>query len=225
MILIFLGPPGAGKGTQAQLLEKKSGFRQISTGDLLRAHRSNKTELGLEAQGYMDRGELVPDDLIIRMMERELDGVNDAILDGFPRTVAQATALDELLQRKGRSLPGAILFDVDDRVLMERLAGRLTHVASGRTYHTKFNPPRVAGHDDVTNDLLVQRDDDKEETVRKRLATYHDQTAPLVKFYDRSDASGMLPGNRLTTVNAFGEINAIAAQIAAAAGVHPGVCS
>src|ERR1700736_5201033 len=141
MNLIFLGPPGAGKGTQAKVLEERCGYRQISTGDILRANRRDQTPLGIEAQSYMDRGALVPDDLIIRMMEPVLDAPGQVILDGFPRTVAQAQALDDLLRRKKKSAV-AVLFDVDRGVLTERLTGRWTHEASGRTYHTLHNPPR-----------------------------------------------------------------------------------
>src|SRR5579863_4000404 len=144
MILIFLGPPGAGKGTQAKILEEQFGYRQISTGDLLRKHRREGTALGKEAQGYMDSGKLVPDDLIVRMMDGELANVTDVILDGFPRTIAQARALDDLLRSKGLAA-GALLFDVPRADLEERLIGRWTHPASGRVYHERFNPPKKAG--------------------------------------------------------------------------------
>lgn len=207
MILIFLGPPGAGKGTQAKIIEERFAHRQISTGDLLRAHRAGKTALGREAQSYMDEGKLVPDGLIIRMMEEEIKTSSNVILDGFPRTVAQAVALDQLANSKGWSLPQAILFDVDESVLMERLVGRLTHAASGRTYHSTFNPPVVAGLDDVTGDALIQRPDDKEETIRTRLAVYKDQTEPLIEYYD-NPASG-----RLTSVDALGPIDDVTRRI------------
>lgn len=207
VILIFLGPPGAGKGTQAKALGDRFGFQQISTGDLLRAHRAQKTPLGAEAQGYMDRGELVPDDLIIRMMDAEFERAGDKlILDGFPRTVAQAKALDDLLRRKRRSAT-AILFDVDMDVLVARLTGRWTHVASGRVYHETFAPPKRAGFDDVTGEPLVQREDDKEETVRKRLAVYSEQTAPLIAYYDD-------PADpRLSRVNALAPIDDVTRQL------------
>jgi len=181
--LIFLGPPGAGKGTQAKVLEERFGYRQVSTGDILRANRREQTPLGIEAQSYMDRGALVPDDLIIRMMEPVLDAAGNVILDGFPRTVAQAQALDDLLRRKKKSAV-AVLFDVDRNVLTERLTGRWTHEASGRTYHVVHNPPKVAGIDDETGEPLIQRPDDKEETIRTRLAVYDEQTAPLIAYYD-----------------------------------------
>ena len=206
MILVFLGPPGAGKGTQAKILEERFGFRQISTGDILRANVRGGTPLGVEAKGYMDRGELVPDDLIIRMIEPELHKAKDVILDGFPRTVPQAEALDEMLHRLRRSAV-AVLFEVDMDVLTERLTGRWTHVASGRTYHERHAPPKVAGIDDVTGEPLVQRDDDKEATIRKRLAVYAEQTAPLIAYYDNPSDP------RLLTVNALAPIGEVTAQL------------
>jgi adenylate kinase len=181
--LIFLGPPGAGKGTQAKVLEDRFGYRQVSTGDILRANVHEGTPLGVEAKGYMDSGALVPDDLIIRMMEPVFDQPGNVILDGFPRTVAQAQALDDLLRRKKKSTV-AILFDVDTDVLTERLTGRWTHASSGRTYHVRHNPPKAHGIDDVSGEPLMQRPDDREETIRTRLAVYEDQTAPLIAYYD-----------------------------------------
>jgi len=183
MDVIFLGPPGAGKGTQAKILESEFGYRQLSTGDLLRAHRAQGTELGKTAQGYMDRGELVPDELIIKMVEGELSSGN-VLFDGFPRTVAQAEALDALLEKLGRRAM-AVHFDIDDELLFERLTGRWTHPASGRVYHEKFSPPKAAGIDDVTGEALIQRSDDKAETIRKRLDEYHAKTAPLVHYYEK----------------------------------------
>ncbi len=203
MILIFLGPPGAGKGTQAKILEEKCGHRQISTGDLLRAHRANKTALGLEAQGFMDRGELVPDDLIIRMMEGELANVADVVVDGFPRTVAQAEAFDAMLAAKHLTAT-AVLFDVDMSALMERLTGRWTNPRSGRVYHEKFYPPKVAGIDDEDGGPLVQRDDDKAETIAKRLDVYQAQTAPLIAYY---------ADKGMVTVNALAERDAVTKAI------------
>jgi adenylate kinase len=206
--LIFLGPPGAGKGTQAKVLEERFGYRQLSTGDMLRAHRRDGTPLGAEAQGYMDRGELVPDDLIIRMVEADL-AANPAevILDGFPRTVPQAQALDALLARLGRKAV-AIAFEIDRDVLTERLTGRWTHPASGRTYHVKHNPPAIHGVDDVTGEPLVQREDDKEETIRKRLAEYDAKTLPLIGYYEKS------PTTPLLRVDALAPIDVVGAQIA-----------
>jgi adenylate kinase len=183
MNLIFLGPPGAGKGTQAKVLEEHCGYRQISTGDILRRHVAEATPLGVEARSFMDRGDLVPDELIIRMMEHELENPAEVILDGFPRTVTQAQALDGLLARKKRGAV-AVLFDVDFDVLTERLTGRWTHAASGRTYHVLFNPPRVAFTDDETGEALMQRPDDRPETIEKRLAEYREKTTPLIGYYD-----------------------------------------
>ena len=206
MILIFLGPPGAGKGTQAKVLEERFGFRQISTGDILRANVRGGTALGVEAKGYMDRGELVPDDLMIRLIEPELKDAKKVIFDGFPRTVAQAQALDDMLARLRRDAV-AILFQVDMNVLTDRLTGRWTHVPSGRTYHERFNPPKRAGVDDETGEPLVQREDDKEETIRKRLAEYQEKTAPLIAYYD--DPSN----DRLETVNALAPIADVTGQL------------
>lgn len=206
MNFIFLGPPGAGKGTQAKILEERHGYRQISTGDILRANVRGGTPLGVEAKSYMDAGALVPDDLIIRMVDAELDQPGEVILDGFPRTVPQAQALDALLAHKGRSAV-AVLFDVDLGVLTDRLTGRWTHVASGRTYHERYNPPQVPRVDDLTGEPLVQREDDKEETIRKRLAVYTEQTAPLIAYYQAAKET------HLARVNALGPIEDVTAQL------------
>jgi adenylate kinase len=204
MILIFLGPPGAGKGTQAKIIEERFAHRQISTGDLLRAHRANKTALGLEAQSYMDAGKLVPDDLIIRMMEHELANAKDVIVDGFPRTVAQAEAFDALLAAKQLSAK-AVVFDVDQNVLMARLTGRWTNPRNGRVYHTIFNPPRVPGIDDEDGGELIQRPDDKAETIEKRLREYEEKTAPLIAYYGRA-------GNAIH-VNALADIAVVTDEV------------
>jgi len=207
MILIFLGPPGAGKGTQAKVLEdERFGFRQISTGDILRANVREGTELGTQAKGYMDRGELVPDALIISMMEPELQRAGNAILDGFPRTVAQAEALDAMLSRLEKPAT-AVLFDVDMAVLRDRLTGRWTHLPSGRTYHVEHNPPKAAGVDDVTGEPLVQRPDDNDETIRTRLAVYEQSTAPLIAYYEKSDPP------RLVRIDALAPIADVSAQL------------
>ena len=216
MILIFLGPPGAGKGTQAKILEEQFGYRQISTGDLLRTHRRKGTALGKEAQSYMDSGKLVPDDLIIRMMDGELVNVRDAILDGFPRTIAQAQALDELLRQKSLTAR-ALLFDVPRSDLEERLIGRWTHPASGRVYHDRFNPPKKAGIDDVSGEALVQRPDDKAETIRTRLDVYDKETAPLVQYYESSGGAG----NRLTALNGLAPIGEVTERIKRVIAVRP----
>jgi adenylate kinase len=204
--LIFLGPPGAGKGTQAKALEERFGYRQVSTGDILRANVREGTPLGVEAKGYMDSGKLVPDELIIRMMEPVLDAAGDVILDGFPRTTTQAEVLDELLRRKRKSA-AAVLFAVDPSVLTERLTGRWTHAASGRTYHVRHNPPKLPGIDDQTGEPLIQRPDDKEETIRTRLAEYDALTAPLIAYYDD-------PADpRLVSVDALAPIDDVTAQL------------
>ena len=211
MNLIFLGPPGAGKGTQAKVLEERCGYRQISTGDILRRHVAEGTPLGVEAKSFMDHGDLVPDDLIIRMMEHELQNPAEVILDGFPRTVPQAQALDELLARKKRSAV-AVLFEVDFDVLIERLTGRWTHPASGRTYHTLFNPPRVPGRDDETGEPLAQRPDDRPETIGKRLEEYREKTAPLIGYYDN-------PADpRLVRIDALRPIPDVTRQLGALVG-------
>jgi len=206
MNLIFLGPPGAGKGTQAKILAERFGYRQLSTGDILRANRLAGTPLGHEAKPFMDSGGLVPDDLIIRMIAAEFEGGGPFIFDGFPRTVAQAEALDELLTSKRQSSV-AVLFEVDMSVLIERLTGRWTHVASGRVYNARYAPPKVSGIDDVTGEPLEQRPDDREETIRTRLAVYEEQTAPLIAYYDD-------PANRrLVSVDALAPIDAVTREL------------
>jgi len=187
MRLIFLGPPGAGKGTQARILERAFGVKQISTGDLLREHRAQGTELGKAAEGFMQSGELVPDDLIIAMIEGELDKYPAGfIMDGFPRTVAQAEAFDAMLARKGWPLDAVVLFDADRDTLVERLTARWTNPRSGRTYNSQTDPPKVAGIDDEDGGPLIQREDDRPETVAKRLDVYESQTKPLVEYYDEA---------------------------------------
>ncbi|HEY0798821.1 MAG TPA: nucleoside monophosphate kinase, partial [Candidatus Baltobacteraceae bacterium] len=167
--IVMLGPPGSGKGTQSQILERRFGVRQISTGDILRRHRADKTPLGLEAQPYMDRGDLVPDAIIIGMMESDLPRDRGFVLDGFPRTVPQAQALDEMLARLNIPLTRVLLFDCEREELIKRLTGRWTNPRSGRVYHAVYSPPKVAGIDDEDHGPLVQRADDTLETVTKRL--------------------------------------------------------
>lgn len=188
MRIILLGAPGAGKGTQAQFLMSKYGIPQISTGDMLRAAIKAGTELGLAAKQVMDAGQLVSDDIIIGLVKERIaepDCAKGFLLDGFPRTIPQADAMKE----KGISIDHVIEFDVPDDVIVERMAGRRVHPASGRVYHISYNPPKVAGKDDITGEDLVIRPDDVEETVRKRLAIYHEQTKPLVGYY-RAEADG-----------------------------------
>jgi adenylate kinase len=184
--LVFLGPPGAGKGTQAKVLEDRFGVLQISTGDLLRKHVADGTDLGLEAKRFMDSGGLVPDAIIVGMMENRLAGENSFVLDGFPRTVPQAEALDAMLIRLGKPLGAVLLFEADREMLIRRLTGRWTNPRTGRTYHAEFNPPRVAGIDDEDGGPLVQRADDTFDVVQNRLATYDAQTAPLIDYYAKT---------------------------------------
>lgn len=189
MRIMMLGAPGAGKGTQATFLTTHFDIPQISTGDMLRASIRAGAALGLEAKGYMDAGQLVPDDLIIRMVKvriSEPDCKNGFLLDGFPRTLAQAEALSSA----GVALDAVIEIDVPFEVIVERMAGRRVHPASGRTYHITYNPPKVDGKDDETGEDLIQRDDDKAETVKKRLDVYAAQTQPLVDFYKAEAAKG-----------------------------------
>lgn len=184
MRLIFLGPPGAGKGTQAQILQQRFGAKQISTGDILRENRNKGTELGKLAESYMVSGTLVPDEVIVKMIEAELEKLQGGfIMDGFPRTVAQAQAFDALLQALRTPLDAVVLFDADRQTLFTRLTGRWTNPRTGRSYNTVTSPPRVAGVDDDDGGPLVQREDDKPETVTKRLDVYERQTAPLIAYY------------------------------------------
>lgn len=185
MILVFLGPPGAGKGTQAKLLSQRMGFLHLSTGDLLREAVKNQTPLGKKAKEYMDRGELVPDELIVQLIEETMPKDGNVILDGFPRTVNQALALEEMLRVKGEKISKVLFFDVPDEVIIDRLSGRRVCSKCGAVYHVKYNPPKVEGVCDLCGGSLVQRDDDKEEVVRKRLEVYRKQTQPLVEFYQK----------------------------------------
>ncbi|MFC2561497.1 adenylate kinase [Kingella oralis] len=184
MKVLLLGAPGAGKGTQAQFITREFGIPQISTGDMLRAAIKAGTPLGLEAKKIMDAGGLVRDDIIIGMVKERIaqpDCAHGFLFDGFPRTLAQA----EAMVAAGVDLDAVVEIDVPDAAIVERMSGRRVHLPSGRTYHVKYNPPKVAGKDDETGEDLVQRDDDKEETVKKRLAVYHEQTEVLVDFYSK----------------------------------------
>lgn len=192
MRLILLGAPGAGKGTQATFITKKFGIPQISTGDMLRAAVKAGSPLGLAAKQVMDSGGLVSDDIIIGLVKDRLtqpDCANGYLFDGFPRTIPQADAMKEA----GVVLDYVLEIDVPDAAIVERMSGRRVHPGSGRSYHVTFNPPKVAGHDDVTGEALIQRDDDSEATVMKRLSVYHEQTEVLVNYYNQWAASG-LPG-------------------------------
>ena len=184
MKVLLLGAPGAGKGTQAQFITAAFGIPRISTGDMLRAAIKAGTPLGLEAKKLMDAGGLVRDDIIIGMVKERIaqpDCANGFLFDGFPRTLAQA----EAMVAAGVDLDAVVEIDVPDAAIVERMSGRRVHLSSGRTYHVKYNPPKVAGKDDETGEDLVQRDDDKEDTVKKRLAVYHEQTEVLVDFYSK----------------------------------------
>ncbi len=185
MNLVFLGPPGAGKGTQAKKLAQELGLVHISTGDLLRSAVKNQTPLGRKAKEYMDRGELVPDELIIALIEEVMPEGGGVIFDGFPRTIAQAEALERMLERKGLHLDMVIFFDVDDDVVVERLSGRRVCPNCGAVYHIKYNPPKEDEICDRCGTRLIQREDDREEVVRNRLAVYREQTAPLIEYYER----------------------------------------
>jgi len=211
MRVVFLGPPGAGKGTQSRILQERFGLEQISTGDMLRGHLSQGTPLGQEAQGYMQRGQLVPDELVVEMIEHELERKPDGfVLDGFPRTVAQARAFDDLLGRRGSPLDAVVLFSGDRKALVARLAARWTNPRNGRTYNALTNPPRVAGVDDEDGGALIQREDDRAETVVKRLDVYDRQTRPLIEHYRKA--------GKLVEVDAFASLEAVAERIAAALG-------
>ncbi len=194
--LVFLGPPGAGKGTQAKMLSQKLGLLHISTGDILRSAVEKKTPLGVKAKEYMERGELVPDDLIIALIEEVLPQQGGFVLDGFPRTVAQAKALDRLLDSKGMSLSAVILFDVPDDTVVERLSGRRICPRCGAVYHIRYNPPREDEICDRCGAKLIQREDDREEVIRKRLSVYREQTAPLVEYYSERDILVKLDASR-----------------------------
>ena len=189
MRILLLGPPGGGKGTQSKFLMEKFNIPQISTGDMLRTHVKNGTNLGKKAKEFMDKGELVTDSLILDMMEirfKEKDCEKGFILDGFPRTIIQAQGLEKLFQKTNQKLDHVIVINVEDDDIVERMGGRRVHPDSGRTYHIKYNPPKNENLDDKTNEPLIIRDDDKEKTVRNRLSVYHNQTKPLIEFYKHS---------------------------------------
>ena len=210
MQIILLGAPGAGKGTQAQFISKHLNIPQISTGDMLRGAVANKTELGLKAKDLMEKGELVPDELILDLVQdriNEKDCVNGFLFDGFPRTLEQANSLKE----RNVKIDVVIEIMVDDLEIIQRMSGRRVHSKSGRTYHIEHNPPKEKNIDDLTGEPLIQRPDDNEETVKKRLTIYHDQTYPLVEFYkDISDAESL---TSYVEINGIGGIDVIQSQI------------
>jgi len=190
MRMILMGPPGAGKGTQAPKIKEKYCVCHLATGDMLRSQVSKKTQLGREAKKIMDQGGLVSDEIMIGMIKNELEHnqecKNGFILDGFPRTVAQAERLDGMLEERSQKLQHAVELQIDDGLLVSRITGRLIHPASGRSYHKVFNPPKENMKDDVTGEPLIQRSDDTADVLKKRLATYHDQTSPVVSYYQKT---------------------------------------
>ncbi|MBC8022443.1 MAG: adenylate kinase [Burkholderiales bacterium] len=217
MRLILLGGPGAGKGTQASFITQKYRIPQISTGDMLRAAVKAGTPLGIAAKKVMDRGELVSDDIIIGLVKERIkaaDAANGFLFDGFPRTIPQADAM----KNSGVALEHVVDIAVPDEAIVERMSGRRAHLSSGRTYHVKYNPPKVAGKDDATGEPLVQRDDDKEETVRNRLEVYHRQTEPLVEYYRKWAAGGDPKAPRYHRVDGTRGVNEVRDAIFAALG-------
>ena len=217
MRLILLGGPGAGKGTQAAFITQRYGIPQISTGDMLRAAVKAGTPLGLAAKQVMDRGDLVSDDIIIGLVKERIqapDCRNGFLFDGFPRTIPQADAM----KAAGVPLDHVVEVAVPDEVIVERMSGRWSHQPSGRTYHVKFNPPKVAGRDDVTGEALTQRKDDEEATVRKRLEVYHHQTEPLVEYYSKWSRTGDKAAPRYHRIDGLGKVEEVRDRIFAALG-------
>ena len=215
MRLILLGAPGAGKGTQAVFITEKFGIPQISTGDMLRAAIKAGAPLGLAAKKFMDAGALVPDDVIIGLVKERIkqsDAAKGFLFDGFPRTIPQADAM----KSAGVMLDYVIEIDVEDAEIVKRLSGRRVHPASGRTYHVMFNPPKKSGKDDLTGEELVQREDDKEATVKNRLDVYHSQTKPLVAYYSNWAKSGVPGAPKYVKIAGIGSMESIRDRIFAA---------
>jgi adenylate kinase len=212
MRLILLGGPGAGKGTQANFIKDKYQIPQISTGDMLRAAIKAGTELGKKAKGYMDSGGLVPDEVIIGLVKeriKEADCQKGFLFDGFPRTIPQADAMKDA----GVSIDAVVDINVPDAEIIKRMSGRRVHLASGRTYHIIFNPPKAEGKDDITGEALIQRDDDQEETVRNRLDVYHAQTEPLIDYYKSWESSGESGAPKYVRIEGVGKVEEIRDQI------------
>jgi adenylate kinase len=212
MRLILLGPPGAGKGTQAGFIKERFGIPQISTGDMLRAAVKAGTPLGLAAKKVMDSGQLVSDDIIIGLVKerlKEADCASGYLFDGFPRTIPQADAMKDA----GVKIDAVLEIAVPDGDIIERMSGRRVHVASGRTYHVRFNPPKAEGKDDVTGEPLIQRDDDREDVVRKRLEVYHAQTSVLVQYYSQWAAAGNAHAPRYRRVEGVGSVDEIKQRV------------
>jgi adenylate kinase len=208
MRVILLGGPGAGKGTQANYIKERYNIPQISTGDMLRAAVKAGTPLGIEAKKVMDSGGLVSDDIILGLVDERIkqdDCANGYLFDGFPRTLAQADALKD----KGVKIDAVVEIDVDDSEIIKRMSGRRVHVASGRTYHVVFNPPKEEGKDDETGEPLIQRDDDQEDTVRERLSVYHEQTEPLIEYYSSWANAGGDDAPRYVKINGIGKVDEI----------------
>jgi adenylate kinase len=217
MRLILLGGPGAGKGTQAAFITQRYGITQISTGDMLRSAVKAGTPLGLAAKQVMDRGELVSDEIIIGLVKERIEAPDcdrGFLFDGFPRTIPQA----EAMKSANVDLDHVVEIYVDDAVIVDRMSGRRVHVASGRTYHLKFNPPRVDMKDDATGEALVQREDDKEDTVRKRLEVYHRQTEPLVDYYERWAAAGDARAPKYHRIDGLGKVEEVRDRVFEALG-------
>jgi adenylate kinase len=215
MRIILLGPPGAGKGTQAGFIVEKFGIPQVSTGDMLRAAVKAGTPLGLEAKKVMDAGKLVSDEIIVGLVKERLvkpDCEKGFLFDGFPRTIAQA----EALKRERIRIDSVAEIEVPDADIIKRMSGRRVHLASGRTYHIVFNPPKVEGKDDVSGEDLIQRDDDKEDTVRKRLQVYHEQTRPLVDYYRTWTASGDSAAPKNVKISGLGGVQEVRDRLFAA---------
>ena len=212
MRLILLGGPGAGKGTQANYIKERYQIPQISTGDMLRAAVKAGTELGKKAKAVMDSGGLVPDDVIIGLVKERItqpDCKKGFLFDGFPRTIPQADAMKDA----GVAIDAVVDIDVPDQEIIKRMSGRRVHLASGRTYHVTFNPPKVEGKDDATGEPLIQRDDDKEETVRKRLDVYHNQTEPLIGYYKKWETSGEAAAPKYVRIEGIGKVDEIRDKI------------
>ena len=215
MRFILLGPPGAGKGTQASFVTKKYGIPQISTGDMLRAAVKAGSELGLKAKKLMDAGQLVPDEVIIGLVESRIqqpDCAGGFLFDGFPRTLAQA----EAMKNAGLQIDYVVEIAVPDEEIIQRMSGRRVQLASGRTYHVKFNPPKVADKDDPTGEPLIQRQDDQAETVKERLHVYHAQTQPLIQYYSKWQATGDPNAPRHCKVSGTGTVEQIRDRVFAA---------
>ena len=215
MRIILLGPPGAGKGTQATFIKEKYGIPQISTGDMLRAAVKAGTPLGIAAKKVMDSGGLVSDDIIINLVKERLtapDCQSGYLFDGFPRTIPQA----EAMKSAGVKIDAVLEIQGPDQDIIDRMSGRRVHVSSGRTYHVKYNPPKQEGKDDVTGEPLIQRDDDQEATVRKRLEVYHQQTSPLVDFYDAWAATGDAAAPKLISISGTGSVEEITSRVLSA---------